>query len=309
MLEKKIKQLSPTQFENLVFDLMILSGLRNAVWRTPGADGGRDIEGEYWVTDLSEEVRPERWYIECKRYQQSIDWPTVSNKIPYAKNHDADYLFFVTTSSLSPRCKDEIAKREAKRKRLRIRYWDGTRLASYISRHAFLQIKYGLCDKKEFLGPELLPLLDTTSKAVQSAYSKSIFTGQPTAELEFSAALVDLILARADEIKVGNTQSIRRFNLSRDLYDWCRVEDGVDLTSCDSFGLRAFLSGIRFYSSKEEVSILKGTESDFEVDIGESRHLSLLNNVVSQIALYSNIEVVIAPTKVCINIRRGINES
>lgn len=42
-----MKTLSPTAFEHLIFDLMILTGLRNVVWRSPGADGGRDIEGDF----------------------------------------------------------------------------------------------------------------------------------------------------------------------------------------------------------------------------------------------------------------------
>lgn len=43
----------PTSFENLVYDLASSAGLRNAVWRTPGSDEGRDIEGEITTIDFS----------------------------------------------------------------------------------------------------------------------------------------------------------------------------------------------------------------------------------------------------------------
>jgi hypothetical protein len=45
-MKKKVKTfltLTPTEFENLVFDLLISRGMVNVAWRTPGADGGRDI--------------------------------------------------------------------------------------------------------------------------------------------------------------------------------------------------------------------------------------------------------------------------
>ena len=83
-LVDKLKALTPGQFENLVYDLVTSAGLRNAVWRTPGSDGGRDIEGEMATTDFSGFHTITKWYVECKRYAASVDWPTVWEKIAYA---------------------------------------------------------------------------------------------------------------------------------------------------------------------------------------------------------------------------------
>src|SRR6185503_13599865 len=93
----QLRALTPTEFENLSYDLLVLSGLRNATWRTPGPDAGRDIEGEYLTVDLSETLSLERWYVECKHYTSAIDWPTIFAKIAYAQNHRADFLLLVTT--------------------------------------------------------------------------------------------------------------------------------------------------------------------------------------------------------------------
>ncbi|HDZ9489188.1 TPA: restriction endonuclease, partial [Vibrio cholerae] len=82
--------LSPEQFESMTFDIVTALGLRNAVWRTPGSDVGRDIEGNYYISDLSGLYQKQKWYVECKRYAKSVDWPTVWNKIAYAETHSAD---------------------------------------------------------------------------------------------------------------------------------------------------------------------------------------------------------------------------
>ena len=59
----KLKALTPAQFENVVYDLTTSAGLRNAIWRTPGPDGGRDIEGEMATTDFSGFHVITKWYV------------------------------------------------------------------------------------------------------------------------------------------------------------------------------------------------------------------------------------------------------
>src|ERR1700675_1626165 len=107
---KTLVDLTPTQFENLAFDLLTWRGMRNAVWRTPGADGGRDIEGAVDFRDLSGTIESSKWNVDSKRFTPSVDWPTVFEKVSYAKNHGAEYLLIVCTPSVSPRCRDEIEK-------------------------------------------------------------------------------------------------------------------------------------------------------------------------------------------------------
>src|SRR5689334_4421657 len=100
----RIARLSPGQFENLTFDCMKAAGLKNVVWRTPGADGGRDIEGYAFDRDLSGQDVVQKWYVECKLYSSSLDWPTIWNKISYADAQGADFLLVVTNSNPSPTC-------------------------------------------------------------------------------------------------------------------------------------------------------------------------------------------------------------
>src|SRR5687768_1892712 len=87
-----IGDVSPSEFENLIYDLVSASGFKNIVWRTPGADGGRDIEATYFQHDAVGEQIEQRWYVECKRYQSSISWPIVYNKLAHADAQSADFL-------------------------------------------------------------------------------------------------------------------------------------------------------------------------------------------------------------------------
>ncbi len=81
-LLEKISQLTPTQFENFVYDCVRASGMTNLVWRTPGSDAGRDIEGQVTISDFVGVEKIEKWYIECKKFKNSIDWPTVWKNFP-----------------------------------------------------------------------------------------------------------------------------------------------------------------------------------------------------------------------------------
>src|SRR5258708_22664595 len=90
-LVARLKRLQPQEFENLTYDILFLSGVQNLRWRTPSADGGRDLEGDVATMDFSGETVRQRWYIECKRYGQSLNWPTVYEKLTVAINHAADY--------------------------------------------------------------------------------------------------------------------------------------------------------------------------------------------------------------------------
>lgn len=120
---KSLSQLAPTDFENLIFDLLVLGGMKNVNWRTPGADGGRDIEGFTAELDLSGRQQIKKWFVECKRYARSVDWPTIYHKIAYADSNQADVLLMCTTSSFSPAAITEVDKWNNSRRAMSVRLW------------------------------------------------------------------------------------------------------------------------------------------------------------------------------------------
>jgi len=101
--------LSPSEFENFTYDVLSAAGVRGLTWRTPGADGGRDIEGHVSTLDFSGVESRQRWYFECKRYTNSLDWPLIYAKVAFADANGADFLLVVTNSNPSPACETQIA--------------------------------------------------------------------------------------------------------------------------------------------------------------------------------------------------------
>ena len=168
-----LRAMRPTQFENVVYELVASAGLRNAVWRTPGSDAGRDIEGEVAAVDFSGFHFKMKWYVECKRYSASVDWPTVWEKIAYADSHGADYLLVVTTSALSPQCKSEVSNWNSKRRRPAVRFWDATNLEQLLMHYPGILLRHGIVTDTTLAPAAFMDLAQRTSKVVQAAYGIS----------------------------------------------------------------------------------------------------------------------------------------
>ena len=257
-----LKALSPTQFENLVFDLVTSAGLLNGVWRTPGSDQGRDIEGTVQIVDFSGAHSTQQWYVECKRYDSSVDWPTLWSKIAYADSHHADYLLLVTTAMLSPTCKTEIARWNADSRLPRVRFWDGTTLATVLLRFPAVIAKYGLSDDANAVSPAFVELSEQLAKQVQAALGQTTLTHQTTAELECAAATAELLTARLSEFAEGRRRSLSPFSATLDAFVWMDVTgDIAELGSFDRYGLRALLAFLRYtqHSTRLSFSISDGS--------------------------------------------------
>lgn len=146
-IQQRILRLSPEQFENLIFECVRARGMTNVVWRTPGADGGRDIEGRVQEIDLSGASESRLWYVECKRYNSSLDWPTVRGKVAYAESNNADVLLMATTTNPSPQCENEINKWNLMNRRPIIRFWRGYDLPNIIRGYPHISLMFGNRDR------------------------------------------------------------------------------------------------------------------------------------------------------------------
>jgi hypothetical protein len=255
---KELLKLKADEFESLVCDLLILHGLQNATWRTPGADGGRDIEGRVDVLDLSGNVETQKWYIECKRYSKSVDWPTVYHKIAHADNHRADYLLICTTASLSPACKSEIKTWNNGSRIPKIRYWDFSDLIRKIDKEPIIKTKYGFNSNDTNISLSMLPISRLVSKIIQLQYGLVSQDTSPSLlniAIEFSASLTELISSTIERLSIGNSAFYKPFNVDRDLYCWCLVENEVDLTMFDAYGIRALLTLLRYFTRSAEITL------------------------------------------------------
>ena len=249
MLEM-INNLTPTQLENLTFDLLQLLGLRNCVWRTPGRDGGRDIQGDSIESDFSGYTRSESWYVDCKRYATSVSWPIVWQKLAYAESNNADVLLIVTNSTLSPQAVDEVNRWNASRKKPTVRFWNGTELEKRISIFPELLVKYGLStDPVADAAISLMPLTKILMKYSNTAAAAAEFGANVEKYYEVMHALAELISARLEEVdKTGHT-STAPFRVSHDSYDWLPSTVAACLVDMDRHVTRALLSMLRCHGA------------------------------------------------------------
>jgi hypothetical protein len=204
-LLERVSALEPTSFENLTLDLLRAAGFRNLVWRTPGADGGRDIEGEQLFTDLSGADTVEKWYIECKRYSTSVDWPTLWKKVSFAENQEADYLLLVTNSQPSPQCETEIRRWNDRRKRPAIRVWRGYDIPGRVRINEDIAVGHGLFKGALITSSLAIGLTSVLSKLSQAAYSSHAFGESPEMPLASAATVAELFHQRVNSLSVhGN---------------------------------------------------------------------------------------------------------
>lgn len=252
VLLKKLKKLQPRDFENLIYDLLVLRGLRNAHWRTPGADVGRDIEGTFDSHDFSGYITSDRWYVECKRYADTIDWPTVYSKLAYADVQTADYLLLCTTGSLSPQCKDQLAAHERLRRTPRIRAWEGATLDRILADEPILLSKYRLTADRRNQDLSALPFLRILAKAVHQVYGEE---EKPTPSVELAAALAELSALYLSGPLSATTSMPHALDPDRDLYPWLSASGLSRLDAWDSYAVRALLTATRFVTRADRLSV------------------------------------------------------
>jgi hypothetical protein len=213
MPPKKIGDLSPSEFENFIFDLVIERGFSNVTWRTPGADGGRDIEAISFQRDMSGVCNVEKWYIECKRYQSSIDWPTIHPKIAYADVARADYLLLCTNAKITPNATNQVDEWNRTHRTPRIRLWPGHEIENHLKQHPDLCLKYGLESYKDLPGRSIVSLSLALSKTIASHYSAIVMRGEGVENMLYAGhAIAQLLQTRMDELERDGHVSIRHLS-------------------------------------------------------------------------------------------------
>lgn len=276
----ELLNLSPTKFENLTFDVVTALGLRNPVWRTPGSDLGRDIEGDYFISDLSGLYQKQKWYIECKRYTSSVDWPTIWNKIAYAETHVADVLLFVTSSSLSPQAIDQVRLWNEKNKKPTIRFWGAVDVCAKLNLYPQIAKKYGLkpdTDSNiEFFAPSIDLLLRITN-------SLSPEIGEVSqARLWLLHSFSELVSQRMLDANTGYGFCFKE-HTAIDYFHWVDVAK-VNLMPFDKYSTRVLLAYL-FFVLKEAPSILE--KSPYSIHLLLPREL--IESEINHIKIISDL--------------------
>lgn len=93
-------EISPREFENLCYDLIVQYNFSNLVWREGGADSGRDIEAFFTFTNSISDFKT-KWFFECKRYAKGVPPDELTSKIAWADAERPKYLVFFISSYLT----------------------------------------------------------------------------------------------------------------------------------------------------------------------------------------------------------------
>jgi len=207
---KKLSDIDETDFENLVFDLMTAQGMLNVTWRTPGADGGRDIEGTVVHSDFSLNQTAQKWYVECKKYAGSVSWPTIYAKIAFAHSNGADVLLMCTSSKYTPTAINEVTKWNNAKVGPTIRLWPGHQIDLLLNKHQDIAWKYGLENAPLPVTGSTLDLTMSLSKCVTSHCSQLEFSDAPISPMLRAAQAISSLLQTKMEsaARVGKFEHI-----------------------------------------------------------------------------------------------------
>ena len=134
--------LSPTDFEEFCFDLLVAAGFTNVDWRkgTPKSgspsDQGRDIVAERAVTDPDGHSYTETWFVECKHYKQAVPPNAIESAAAWASAERPSVLLYIVSGFLSNGAKNWIESYQRNnRPSFRIRTWELPQLRNIIARH------------------------------------------------------------------------------------------------------------------------------------------------------------------------------
>lgn len=146
--------LDPTDFEELMFDLLVAVGFVNVDWRkgTPKkaspADGGRDIVAERVVKDVDGHTRFERWFIDAKHYDKGVPPAALEGLMAWSQAERPDVALVAMSGFLSNPSKDWIETYERNnRPPFRIRYWELPQLSAMLSKPPKLIEKHGVIEE------------------------------------------------------------------------------------------------------------------------------------------------------------------
>lgn len=287
---KKLTDLTPTEFENLIYDLAILRGMVNVAWRTPGADGGRDIEAATIERDFSGAQTVSTWFIECKRYTGSVDWPTIYGKLAYADALQADYLLLCTSAKFTPTAITQVDNWNSSRRHVLIRLWPIHEIEMQLRQHPDLSLKYGMSSAPDTPGGSIVSLALALSKAVASNYSEQVFQDmKPSPMLQASQAIASLLLRRMEDIADVGHIRLSFKKIPEDAVDGCTFQG--DFSRIDEMGLRAFAAYI-FALTKQPVQLTSTGDQNCTI-VSQNSVAELLGRyreAFSAIATWSDIE-------------------
>ncbi|WP_321920605.1 restriction endonuclease [Paraburkholderia tropica] len=139
--EIPFSELKGKDLEECVYWLLDAMGAKDLEWRIGGAgggaaDGGRDLEAHFFEPDEEGELRPQRWWVECKGRSGTVESQEVKEACNNALAYEGiDRLIIATNTQFSNPTRDWVKEWQRTFSRPRVQLWDRAHLERYLSRH------------------------------------------------------------------------------------------------------------------------------------------------------------------------------
>jgi hypothetical protein len=160
--------LSPTDFEEFVFDLLGTMGFVNVDWRKGTAkdaspsDRGRDIEAQLLITDVDGHQRFERWFVDAKHYEKGVPPEALQGLTAWAQAERPDVALIAASGFLSNPAKDWIDQYSRNQSpSFRLRHWERPQLDKMISDHADLLTRHEIYERDTMRSPDEIRTAET----------------------------------------------------------------------------------------------------------------------------------------------------
>lgn len=156
MKDFSLNHLTDVDFEQFCYDLLLELKFINLNWRkgtgfaTSPSDRGRDIECQHTLEDIDGSIYLEKWFVECKHYQQGVPPDKLQGALAWATAERPDKLLIIASNFLSNPTKDYLASYiQNTRPSFRIKYWEKPDLERLSRDKPILLRKYKLIDDIE----------------------------------------------------------------------------------------------------------------------------------------------------------------
>ncbi len=148
------RDITPKEFENLCYELVVSYNFQDVIWRQGGADNGRDIEGKLYFNLPFVNNHCTKWFFECKHHANGVSPENFNSKIAWAEAEKPDFLVFFVTSYTTNNAKTWLEKMQIN-KIYKIIVIEGEELKRIISLNQSLIERYFTKDKHIKLYQEL----------------------------------------------------------------------------------------------------------------------------------------------------------
>lgn len=299
LVTRELKDLDPTEYENFIYDVAIVHGFKNVVWRTPGPDGGRDIEATYSRINPFGDVVTEKWYIECKKYKTSVSWPIIYPKIAYAHSGGADILCIAAFPNPSPNCETEISK------------WNKINVHPKITTIRPYALKFDtpmmnkIGVKFRIIEPSIqsipIELIKLSANLAEQANSVALIGLSAEAYLDAAAKFSWLSRALSDREYELNADGAK-YRANSDGESWIENDQDLELPSDI---VRALASLMRVVSQAGRISL--ATDGNQIVFASDQMRIPLthLEGALREVAVMANLELTLSDNSIAVR-RRSI---